>query len=250
MKTAQISGIEKLELVESTNSYLSKKLANHKIDEFFAVMTNFQTGGKGMGSNVWESDKGKNLLCSIVLKPKYLKAEHQFYISKLAAISVCELVEILSGSKNVKIKWPNDIYIGKKKAAGILIENSFIGNQIQYSILGIGVNINQKIFSDKLPNPTSIVLHSKKELPILEVLNTLLKIVKENYVLITNNELDKLDVIYNEKLLNIDKWSNYIVNNEVIRAKVVGTNEYGLLRLLKRNRAIDLYDIKEVKWII
>ena len=123
--------IIQLEKVPSTNDYALKLLSKSTPEEGTIISTNSQTMGKGLAGNGWESQAGKNLTISIILKPSFLNPSKQFYISKIIALAVHEF---LSGQlKNVRIKWPNDIYVNNDKIAGILIENSVIGNNFEYS---------------------------------------------------------------------------------------------------------------------
>ena len=130
-----------------------------------AVWTDFQTAGRGCGTNTWESERGKNLLLSLLIHPtealiggdatKALPASHQFAISEWISVALCETLERYIYNK-VEIKWPNDIYVEGKKIAGILIENRLQGDRIKDSIIGIGLNVNQQEFHSDAPNPVSL----------------------------------------------------------------------------------------------
>ncbi len=119
-----------------------------------------QTDGKGQQGNHWEAEYGKNLTFSFLLCPKHLAALHFFQISQAVSLAVCELLDRFQGEfirpEPICIKWPNDIYVGEHKIAGILIENRLSGTDILYSIVGIGLNINQEVFRSDAPNPVSL----------------------------------------------------------------------------------------------
>lgn len=147
---------------DSTNEEAKRRISD--IDNLSVVSALEQTSGKGQRGNQWYSAPGQNLLFSIVLKSPSLVAKNHFALNEMAALSVTDFLSAY-GIK-AEIKWPNDIYVGEKKICGILIENSFLGNAISSSIIGIGLNINQRNFNVSLPNPTSLVLCSAQDEPL------------------------------------------------------------------------------------
>ncbi len=140
--------------LDSTNEEARRHISD--IDNLSVLSALEQTAGRGQRGNTWTSNAGENLMFSIVLKSPVLKAEDHFALNEIAALSVADFLSTY-GIK-AEIKWPNDIYVGEKKICGILIENSFRGKTISSSIIGIGLNINQRNFNVNLPNPTSMVL--------------------------------------------------------------------------------------------
>ena len=143
-----------LESVDSTNEEAKRHISD--IDNLSVLSALEQTAGRGQRGNTWTSNTGENLMFSIVLKDPKISARDQFVLNEIASLSVVDFLskhEILA-----EIKWPNDIYVGSKKICGILIENSLHGTAISSSIIGIGLNINQRNFNVNLPNPTSMVL--------------------------------------------------------------------------------------------
>lgn len=152
-----------LESVDSTNEECRRRI--YDIDNLSVVAALEQTSGKGQRNNRWISAPGENLTFSVALKfPESgtarglepMKAYDQFVLSEIAALSVVDL--LAEHGIQARIKYPNDIYVGEKKICGILIENSLRGESIQYSIIGIGLNVNQRNFDVTLPNPTSMLL--------------------------------------------------------------------------------------------
>ncbi|MBD5325041.1 MAG: biotin--[acetyl-CoA-carboxylase] ligase [Bacteroides sp.] len=119
-----------------------------------ALMALTQTAGRGQRGNSWEAEPGKNITLSMMLRPEGVEAARQFEISEAVALAVADTVESL-GIDGVSVKWPNDIYVGDRKIAGILIENALSGTMISRSIAGIGLNINQRQFHSDAPNPVS-----------------------------------------------------------------------------------------------
>ena len=146
-----------LEETDSTNRYARRHISG--LDNMSVIATKMQTSGKGQGEHTWHSEPEKNLLISIVLKEPHVLPSDQVIISDIAAESVKEL--LMSHGIEAWIKPPNDIWVRDKKICGILIEHSLIGNRISWSIIGIGLNVNQSAFPDDLPNPTSMILENE-----------------------------------------------------------------------------------------
>lgn len=136
--------------VESTNTYAMNLLRNVNSIEGTVVYTDNQTKGKGQRGALWASKIAQNITASIILKPYFLSIGNTFYLSKISALAVYDvLADILpSGQYDIKIKWPNDILVNQNKISGILIENNFTSTNIQHSVIGIGLNVNQDNFND------------------------------------------------------------------------------------------------------
>ena len=160
--------LEKVKETTSTNDYLANLCRESKAKEFYTVMAESQTKGKGQRGNSWESESGKNLTFSTVLYPTALEANKQFILSMLAALACHEALS--NYTDGFSIKWPNDIYWKDKKIGGILIENELEGKYITQSIIGIGLNINQEAFHSDAPNPVSLKQIIGAEVNLQEVL--------------------------------------------------------------------------------
>lgn len=141
-----------LEQAKSTNSYLLERAAS--LPGGTVVYTYCQTAGRGQKGNSWESEPGKNLSFSVLLKRPALAANRQFHISEACSLAVYDFLSQYTGG--ISIKWPNDVYWHDSKICGMLIENSLTGREIAYSIPGIGININQERFHSDAPNPVSL----------------------------------------------------------------------------------------------
>ena len=138
-----------IEETDSTNRWLKAHGEGTMV-----VVADYQTAGKGCGTNSWESERGKNLTFSMLIHPTDIPASQQFRITEVVSVALCEVLEQYIG--DVSIKWPNDIYMGDKKICGVLIENRLQGNVIVDSIIGIGLNVNQTEFVSDAPNPVSL----------------------------------------------------------------------------------------------
>ena len=165
--------------IESTNNYANQLILSNAAEEGTVVLTHYQIKGKGQGKNNWESEYGKNLLMSLILYPDFLPAESQFMISKIVSIA---LIEFLKNETDlVSIKWPNDIYADDRKVAGILIENSIKGQNLSSSVLGIGLNLKQLIFTSDAPNPVSLGQITGKNYEIERVAKIVVELILKWY---------------------------------------------------------------------
>ena len=140
--------------LDSTNNYMKSLIKDQQPEEGSVVVADFQTGGRGQMGNGWNAEKGKNLLFSLLIYPDNVLANEQFIISRIASLAVKNTLDQFTD--DIRIKWPNDIYWKDKKIAGMLIENDIRGRNIVNSVIGIGININQEVFPDELPNPVSL----------------------------------------------------------------------------------------------
>ncbi|MFH1005410.1 MAG: biotin--[acetyl-CoA-carboxylase] ligase [Bacteroidota bacterium] len=256
-----------VEKTDSTNSYLSRLLNDdssallqdkkeNKLPEGTIVITKHQQAGRGQRGTIWESEPNKNLTFSILLRPTFLKPDEQFMLNKVVAMGVMEFVTSSLDSispwkqneREVKIKWANDIYVGNKKVAGILIENSVSGNQLQQSIIGIGINVNQKKFSAELPNPVSFKLITNKEFDLKECLFQLCSFIEKRYLQLKANHFEKINKDYLNALYCFEEWKNYKYKGEFLLAKITGITKVGKLMLeTKRGKFLEC-NFKEVEF--
>ena len=151
----------------STNSYLSKMAM--MLPGGTVIHTPEQTAGRGQKGNTWESETGKNVIFSMLLKKPMVPIVNQFYISEAVSVAI---VEVLSQYMDgFSIKWPNDIYHDDRKVCGILIEHSIMGSSINHSILGVGINVNQVEFKSDAPNPVSLAQLLDRDVDVDDVLH-------------------------------------------------------------------------------
>jgi len=243
--------IIRLHTVGSTNVYLSELLSNHQgTPEGMVVIAFAQTQGLGMENNRWLSESGKNLTCSILLDPVFLRADQQFILNKIISLSVYDLVKSYIIREKVNIKWPNDIYIQDKKVAGILISNIIEGNKFIHAIVGIGLNINQVKFPVNLINPTSFELVLKKNTDVERVFSSLLSNLENRYNQLKNNEFTTIHDDYLNALYRLNERHFYIYRGEKISAEISGVSPFGHLQLLTSDSAIIECDLKEIEFII
>ncbi|MCF8364748.1 MAG: biotin--[acetyl-CoA-carboxylase] ligase [Bacteroidales bacterium] len=240
--------IKHFNVLDSTNTEAENWLKEKKPDEGSAVLADFQTGGRGLGKNHWESAPYMNLLLSVILYPEFVKAEDQFMLNKIVSLSVKECVRNILDSNDVRIKWPNDIYVGERKISGILSRNSILGNHIMNTIAGIGININQTKFSANIPNPVSLKMITGNDFGIAEVLNELLKILEINYATLKKNKFAEIDKLYLDSLYLYNQQANYFANGKVFSGIITGVSNFGHL-IVETNHGIREFDLKEIQFL-
>ena len=245
----------------STNVHLKQMVESSEkgLEALFTITADQQENGRGRQQKTWESECGKNLLMSVLLYPQY-PPQKQFYVCRYVSLALVDfLQELLQDTskntrhcgldpqspcrlgiphqvrndectKNVYIKYPNDIYIGNQKVAGILIEHFLQGEKINYSIAGIGLNVNQAVFPAHLPNPTSIFLETNKEFSPFFCMEKIVENIKE----LSAYKPAVLEQKYEEFLYKKDEYATFLIPQQSdipIVAKINGVIENGLLHL-------------------
>lgn len=148
------------------------------------VATRSQTAGRGQRGNSWEAELGKNLTFSQLIRPTHWHASRQFEISMLVALAVADTLDSVFADAGcvarTKVKWPNDIYVDDSKICGILIENRLCGSMIESSIAGIGIDVNQRVFTSDAPNPISVIHFTEREEPLRPLLEKVCTAIAED----------------------------------------------------------------------
>jgi BirA family transcriptional regulator, biotin operon repressor / biotin---[acetyl-CoA-carboxylase] ligase len=236
----------KLDKTESTNDFASSLLANQNVFEGTVVFTHCQTSGKGQRGKAWHSEPGKNLTISVIFKPDFLPVTLQFEFSKAMALAVADFV-LVAGMDNVRVKWPNDIYVNDSKIAGILIQNLIKNDKIQYSIVGIGLNINQKAFPEDVPNPTSLALETGEDFKLDYCLERLCEDLEKRYLQLKAGKHVKDE--YLERLYRYGEWSKFKSGEEVFRGKIIGISKTGNILIENEEEEVREFGLKEVSFI-
>ena len=216
--------------IDSTNNYLknSYKLLN----DFTFVTADYQSKGKGRNDRVWSSNKGDNLMFSFLIKNPVLLRKYGA-LSLITAIEVAKLLEAYN-FKEVKIKWPNDVFINDKKVCGILLE----GQILEYLVIGVGLNVNQKIFPDDLRRPaTSLSLEMNKSFDIKEIEKELFSNIVNDYLSL--NEKPFLEYFRNHNYL-LNKRVRVLINDEPFIGEVVGIDDNFYLQIKTRDMLIHI----------
>ncbi len=237
-----------LEQIDSTNAYLQRQQSEHDIRNW-VVSTDEQTAGKGMGSNGWESEVGKNLTFSLALDMGFLPAERQFLLSETVALGIIEVLDTILPSEKLSIKWPNDIYFENRKLAGILINSTIKANMMDVSIIGIGLNVNQMKFKDWPTYPISLKMVTGKEYDLKPLLEQIAEriLIKVQQLQSTPTSIEK---DYLKRLFRYRTWADYEVEGKILRLFMTGIDSFGRLQLLDTENKPYCFDIKEIRFII
>ncbi len=230
----------------STNSLALELSAKSILPEGTVIITSNQTAGRGQRGNTWKTSEGLNLTFSILLKPSFLKVNMQFYLTIATSLAVQDFLK----SKNVddtRIKWPNDILVGRKKICGTLIENSIQGESIQQSIVGIGLNINQTDF--ELASATSLATIKQESSDLNEVLNLLLGQLEKRYLQLRSGKLAELKDEYLLNLFGIGEKRIFVSHEKKFEGTIENVSESGeLIVLINNNRTS--FNLKEISLVL
>lgn len=240
-----IYNVNWVESLTSTQTYL-QGLNLDILPEWSIVATKNQTQGRGQGNNKWESEGGKNLAFSLLLKPIFIPIADQFLVTQVLSLGICDFLS--KYMHDASIKWPNDIYVKKNKISGILVQNKIIGSEFNCAVCGIGINVNQINFNFA-PNPTSMKLETEKEFSIENILFGILDCVKLRYDALKSQQVFDYKKEYLERLLYYNVFEKYRYNNvEDIEAKIIDVNEFGHLILMKKNKKEIIAELKQLKF--
>lgn len=240
--------IVKLKEVSSTNMVLQELTNSLSLPEGTVILSDFQTTGKGLSTNIWESETGKNLTFSLLLKPKDLLAKDQFIISMAVSNSLIDMLEAFS--IKAEIKWPNDILIHLHKVAGILIENSITGKTIDQSIIGIGLNINQKQFPEYEFPASSLRLETNREYNIIHIFTALLNHLEHWINAIYASQYNQVRDYYLQYLFQKNSFHTYLTNHKKFTGKITGINEYGQLEITDQKGKVRYFNFKEIIYVL
>jgi BirA family transcriptional regulator, biotin operon repressor / biotin---[acetyl-CoA-carboxylase] ligase len=213
-----------------------------------------QSAGRGQFGSRWESAAGQNLTLSVILYPVWLPANRQFFLSMVAALAVrdvlCHLRDTVGGATQqipVKVKWPNDVYIGSRKCAGILIQNTLADARLQASVIGIGLNINQMQFSSDARQPVSAAMAFGKEFDLDDVLSLLCSRLEQRYMQLKAGGQAAIRALYESQLYRRGEkvTFEYTQTGTHVEGEITGVSESGHLRV-KTDTGVLEFEVKEV----
>lgn len=208
-----------------------------------------QYAGRGQIGSSWESTPGENLTVSIILYPVFLAAMQQFQLNQAIALGVRDLIIACAPQATVQVKWPNDLYIGSRKAGGILIQNAIQKNAIQSSIVGIGLNINQATFSERVPNATSLFLETGNVFDLPSLLLELCYFLEVRYLSLKQGSGEALAQEYLQHLYRFGQLSFFQrASGGVFQGKICGVSELGKL-LVAQDGIIEEFGLKEISFL-
>ncbi len=238
--------------LDSTNLEAQRMLSETpKLIEGTVIVADNQTAGKGQRGNQWASPSGQNMLSSFILYPKHYQPKQQFNLNIIASLAILDLLQDL-GINGACVKWPNDIYIGKKKVAGILIQNNLANQHIVSTIIGIGLNVNQTQFDASLPNPTSIKSHLsvKEDLDLEYILDRVCYFLEKRY-LQSKSKLGSqhLRLDYTNQMFRINEVASYMIDERAQAGIIEGIDEMGKL-ILRMEEHLRVFDFQELRFLL
>ena len=237
--------IIKPNVTDSTNNYLKQLLMDTALEDFCVVVTNHQTNGKGQMGAEWVSERGKNLTISILKKQPSIILPRRFLLSILVSLSIVKTLEGYSVPK-LAIKWPNDILSDHLKISGILIENLIKSNKIDFSVIGIGLNVNQELFKG-LSKVSSLKSILGKPVDKDELLHKLLKNLQMYFKLHAEKGEGILNAEYKSYLFRKDKPSTFkLPDHSLFTGIIRGVTASGKLRVQMEDETKE-FDLKELK---
>ena len=231
--------------LNSTNEEALRLVADGRAKEGLVLQAYKQPQGRGAGNNNWESEPGKNLTFSIILCPHFLKPSRQFALTEMISLALFDVVERRLGAENLSIKWPNDLWFKDQKLAGVLVQNRIKGNKLDFSVIGVGLNVNQKKFLTDAPNPASLIHFSGKEENLSGLLDEILKQLSYYYEKI-KTDIKSLEDLYLQKLYRIGEWGKYRDEAGNFTARISRINQYGQLLLTDSEGNLRVYGFKEI----
>ena len=233
---------------DSTNRWLKSKQLTANSQQLTAIWADYQTAGRGCGTNTWESERGKNLLFSLLLHPENLPANEQFQISMAISLAIVDALGQLVG--DLSIKWPNDIYWRNGKLAGILIENTLKGSFVKDSVVGVGLNVNQREFRSKAPNPVSLWQITGQETDREQLLRTILQAFDNLIDTRESAPSVPFKARYMKMLYRRKGFHPYTDKDGAFMAEIAGIEDDGHLLLTDDNGQQRRYAFKEVQFVI
>jgi len=240
--------IIKLNAIDSTNDFLKELSKKQVLENFSVIVTKNQSNGKGQMGATWDSEVGKNLIMSVLVKDILSNIEEIFHLNVAVALSVVQVLEKLNIPK-LSIKWPNDILSDTKKLCGILIENTIKSDSKIESVVGIGLNVNQNKFNN-LPKASSLYVVMQKEFNIDILLNRIIFQIKKNCSLILSNQEEKLWKEFHKYLfkLNVPMPFEDADKNRFMGIIQLVTKD-GKLQVVFEDDSVKNFGIKEIQML-
>ncbi len=229
----------------STNGVAREMAQKPDTREGTVIICQDQSKGRGQRGNSWEAEAGKNLTFSIILRPRFLRIQEQFFLNMIASLAVREAVFHFLPQSDVKVKWPNDVLTGNRKTAGILIENGINRNAIEYTVVGIGLNVNQVSFT--APRATSLQLESGGSFDQQEVFERLISSLEHYYLKIKSGRLAEVKSEYLQYLFGFRQQRSYLAEYR-FDGVIEDVTDTGFL-VVSDKRGRNQYDLKEIEFI-
>jgi BirA family transcriptional regulator, biotin operon repressor / biotin---[acetyl-CoA-carboxylase] ligase len=232
--------------VDSTNNYAMAMVQNGTANSGDAVFAMEQSSGKGRRGKSWESQRGDNILLTVLAQMQWLPVQRQFHLSIAVALACYDFFSEYT-KESIKIKWPNDIFINDRKAGGILIENVIKGNLWQWAIIGIGLNINQESFEKDTLNAISLKQIIGEHYDVIQLSHKLHESVLKRIGALQSGESGKMLIEYNENLFCRNKTVKLKKGNIVFKTEIKRVSASG--ELITKDVMERGFGFDEVQWM-
>ena len=247
--------------VTSTNDFLRNYRPVGPERRLTMVTAEYQTAGRGAGSNRWESQPGQNLLFSLLLHPRHIPADRMFALSEVLSLAIhdalCNYFQFSIYNFQFTIKWPNDIYWGDRKICGMLIENELRGDRIERSVMGVGININQTEFAfdrtqqdglRRMAEPVSLAQIVGEEVERRFVLERVVENFTHYYEWTEQGRLDELHEMYLGQLYRRGEKHAFCDKDGEFEGTIVDVEPAGHLIIVDETGRKRRYGFKEVEY--
>ncbi|MFC5409039.1 biotin--[acetyl-CoA-carboxylase] ligase [Larkinella bovis] len=233
---------------QSTNDVAANLIATDNALDGTVVYTEHQTAGRGQRGNQWEAQPGQNFTFSVILQPSFLQANEQFWLNIAVSLGISDWLSTQVGDR-LKIKWPNDLYVQERKIGGILIENTLYGYSLAWSIVGIGLNINQTRFQTPTATSLSNETPNDHDFVLSDLFPALLESLERRYLALRAGQRDVLKTNYLQKLFRYQEENEFIADGERFWGTIIGVEETGRLAIQVGDR-LRTFAFKEVEFVL
>ena len=225
----------------------TRKRIEKRLPDLYAVYADFQTAGRGAGNNKWHSSRGCNILTSIYFETGLDAAEQFVFNLWFATATRRFLAKYVS---DILIKWPNDMYVHDRKLAGDLTEHSVSGGGLDFTIAGIGINVNEEQFPEDIPHPTSLLLETGKHYDVDALLDEYLAVLQERRPLLSKEHEAELRDEYLSHLYRLNEQHPYLIDGQRITCIIRDIDRFGRLMMELPDGKREAYGFKEVGYVL
>lgn len=234
---------------DSTSLCLRRMCEAGEVPEYTVVVTDRQMAGRGQRGNTWEAEPGMNLTFSLLLAPTFVEAKRQFVLSEVVSLAIKDALDAYVD--DISIKWPNDIYWYDRKIAGILIEHGLQGACLSWTIVGIGLNVNQQVFTSPAPNPVSLRQILGADTDPATLLADILRRIHQAYEALRGGADDAPYARrYFGSLFRKHAWAPFTDHDGPFEGRIVRVEPSGLLVVQRRDGGERAYAFKEIQYVL
>lgn len=246
LRTSFIGGqLLEFDSVASTNKTAAELLSLSKVRHGAVILAHEQTDGRGQRGRSWISRTGLDLTFSIVLRPEGLRVDAQFALARIAALAVHDVVQHCV-SAEVRIKWPNDILVERRKVAGILIKNEVVGELVMSSIVGIGLNVNSTGIDPELVG-TSLAMEGGRALDRITLLGTICERFEHWWMQWERSREEGLKE-YSSRLWYRHRWAPVTLDDQPITVRPMDVDEAGRLIVEHEDGRVQAYGLDRLRF--